>query len=250
MRSMLAFFSLFLVFESYAQSIELPHYGYSIENVRERAVQKEELFERMRRLRVKQNDSICSNRAHVWAYDFHKIGIKASKIFLFFTPKTGQFEGLSWWYHVAPVINEDGKLWVLDGGFPDRVKGPLLVEKWLKEFNGIKSTCKEITSEDADLIKFIFRERAFPEVTEYGRHDCYYHLTPPSYWIPSQIAKNVLGIDEEGRPVRFERDEFQKAEVLKACREATTTPLSWMIGKNTSFCRKFLEEDQNLTSVY
>lgn len=240
---MLVLFLLFSVFSAYSQSQTLPDYNYTINDIKDRGMKKEDLFRRMRRLRVKEKDSICSNRAHLWSYDLHKQGIQGSKVFLFFTSKTGQFEGLTWWYHVAPVVNEGGTLWVLDGGFPDRVKGPLMVEEWLKEFNGPKSRCKEITSDDSDLMKLIYRERTFPETTSHGKYDCYYHLAPPSYWLPSHVAMNSLGVDAEGRPVRIERDEFQKPEVLRACREATTSPLSWALGKNLSFCRKFVEEN-------
>lgn len=239
----LAFLLLFSVFEAFSQSLNLSDYHYSLDDIKDIPLKKEDLFLRMRRLRVKEKDSICSNRAHLWSYHFYKEGIKGAKIFLFFTPKTGQFEGLTWWYHVAPVINENGKLWVLDGGFPNRVKGPLIVEEWLKEFNGLKSSCKEITAADTYLMELIFQERTFPEVTTHGRYDCYYHVTPPSFWLPSHVAKNVLGVDEAGRPVRLERDSFQKSEVLWACREATTNPFSWVLGKNLNFCRKLVEEN-------
>jgi hypothetical protein len=235
------FISLVLFsFSLFAQTITLEEYRTPIPDIAERHFIKEDLFQKMNRRLVKVNDSICSNRAHVWAYDFQKHGIASPKIFLFFTPKTSRRDGISWWYHVSPIVNEKGSFFVMDAGFPRTIKRPLTVEEWLMEFNGKDSRCKEIKDEDTDLVERMFSESSFPESTKHGKYDCYYKITPAGYWTPAQVAKNVLGKDENGRPVRVVRDEFNRDEVFEACLEASTNPLGWAWGSTLRKCQYFV----------
>jgi hypothetical protein len=234
-----------------ATTVTLPEYGHELRDVRTRNETPESLFKKLNRTLVRVKDSICSNRAHVWAYDFEKRGLDGAKVFLFFTPKTSTFDGNTWWYHVAPVVNDGGKLWVLDGGFPHRFDRPLALSDWLREFNGEHSVCKEIKREDEVLVKLMFGDHSFPETTVHGKYNCYYRLTPPGYWIPSQVAANLTGTDEAGRPVRVERDAFDLGEVFQACRETSTGVTSYVLRRNVARCNWFLEHGpQNLISVY
>lgn len=237
---------------SHAQTVSLPDYDYRVGDIGERGLKKELLFQRMNRSLVRSSDSICSNRAHVWAFDFEKQDIKSAKVFLFFTPRTGAFDGLSWWYHVAPVVNEQGKLWVMDAGFPTGqhvIGGPLEIAEWLRKFTGKTSVCKEMSNADEDLLALIFKASAFPERTSHGVFNCYYKLVPPGYWTPSQIALNALGRDEHGVPVRFSRDEFETREVFQACKEASSSMVGWVLRSTERRCRSFIQGGtQNFTS--
>jgi hypothetical protein len=58
---------------------------------------------------------------------------------------------VGWWYHVAPMVNESGRLWVLDAGFPAKIKGAKTAKDWLFDFAGSRN-CKEIKAGDNDLI--------------------------------------------------------------------------------------------------
>lgn len=228
------FISLFLLSTSiFAQSITVPDYNYVVRDIRERNLAKETIYQKMNRSLVRSKDSICSNRAHVWAWDFHINQIESPKIFLFFTKATGRFDGVTWWYHVSPLVNENGRLWVMDAGYPSKVSTPLSIKDWLKTFNGDKSVCKEIRSADTDLIQLMYSGNTFPEQTRHGKFNCYYRITPPGYWVPSQIAKNLLG-------TQFDRDAIDEDEVLSACIETSTTPFGYVLRRKKGQCRHFL----------
>lgn len=216
-----------------AETLKLFNYDYYVHDIADRGLTKEDLYQRMNRLLVRHKDSICSNRAHVWAWDFKVHDIDSPKIFLFFTPKTGTFDGLSWWYHVVPLINEGGQLWTMDAGYPKRVNAPLSVEDWIQTFNGKDAKCKEIKNTDKDLIELMARGGSFPEKTSHGTYDCYYQIAPPGYWTPAQVARNLL-------QENFNRDEMNENEVMDACIEASTNPLGWVVGATLGHCRYFL----------
>ncbi|MFP5385873.1 MAG: protein-glutamine glutaminase family protein [Bacteriovoracia bacterium] len=229
----LSFCLLFLSLGIEAHTITLSDYNYSVRDIREKNLTKEDVYQKMNRKLVRSKDSICSNRAHVWAWDFQVNNIDSPKIFLFFTPKTGTFDGFSWWYHVSPLVNENGKLWVMDAGYPKKVQEPLSIKEWMKRFNGKDSVCKEIRSHHKDLIGFMAQETAFPEETEHGKYSCYYKITPPGYWTPAQIVRNLTG--EE-----FSRDVMEESEVMQACIETSTSPLGWLFRSTKEKCRDFI----------
>lgn len=223
-----------------AQTLRIKDYNYQVRDISSRGLHINDLYQKMNRKLVRSKDSICSNRAHMWVWDFKVSDIDSPKIFLFFTPKTGHFDGVSWWYHVSPLVNQQGKLWVMDAGYPSKVKGPLSIANWLRTFNGDTSVCKEIKISDTDLIEKMFEGNAFPEETRHGKYNCYYKITPPGYWTPGQVGKNLLGKDGNGRPMNFNRDEIDQEEVLEACIEASTTPLGWVWGTTLNRCRYFI----------
>lgn len=225
----------------FAQTLHLKDFNYPVPDIAPRNLKKEELFTKMNRSLVRLKDSICSNRAHMWAYDFKREHqIDSPKIFLFYTAKSGRYPGVTWWYHVSPMVNEKGNYWVMDAGYPDRVKGPLPIKEWLKEFTGEKSVCKEIQPGDDDLVELMFSASTFPEVTRHGKYDCYYKLTPPGYWTPEALAKHILGRDASGSPVRYVRDEISKSEVYSACLETTTSPFGWAFRQGRGACQKYI----------
>lgn len=235
----LSLFLLSLSFSATAQTLMLKDYKYPVPDIAQKKMSKEILFKEMNRRLVRIKDSICSNRAHVWSFEMKKKEVEAPKMFMFFTPSTSHFDGVSWWYHVTPTVNENGKLWVMDAGYPRKFSGPVSQEEWMKSFNK-GSVCKEITANDHELILRIFSGSAFPETTQYGTHKCYYTMTPPGYWTPVQVAMHLSGIDQSGRPVNFNRDEFDKEDLMEACIEASTSPIGWTWGSTLGKCRYFI----------
>ena len=230
---------------AFAQTITLDEFNYPVIDVKSRGLSKEELFKSMNRTLVRHQDSICSNRAQMWAFDFkRKFDLDSPKIFLFFTPKNsrtgGWLTGISWWYHVSPMINEGGQFFVMDAGFPGHIKSPLLLKDWLTKFTGKDHVCKEIRDGEDDLVSLIFKEQTFPQETKYGKYDCYYKVVPAGYWVPGQVAKNILGRDEAGRPVRLDRTLIEEKEVFEACLEASTTPAGWAWGNGYSKCNWYM----------
>lgn len=234
------FFLSALSLTSHAQTLLLKNFNYKVRDISSRGLNKEDLYLKMNRKLVRHKDSICSNRAHMWVWDFKMSDIDSPKMFMFFTPGTGTFDGVSWWYHVTPLVNEKGKLWVMDAGYPRKVNEPLSPTAWMKRFNGETSVCKEIQANDFELIRRMYSGNAFPETTKAGRYNCYYIITPPGYWTPGQVARNLLGYDENGRATNFSRDDFEEEEVMEACIEASTTPLGWLWGTTLNRCRYFI----------
>jgi hypothetical protein len=209
-------------------------------DIAKRGYKKEVLFSQMNRDLIKVRSSICSNRAMIWAYDFQrKQSIESGKIFLFYTEKKTGFGQITWWYHVAPVINENGNLYVMDAGFPGFINNPLTTNDWLKTFSH-SSRCKEILPNETDLIEKMFDGMIFPKTTRYGTYDCYYHLSQPGYWTPSSVAMGLLGVNEKGESVNYSRDQIEIDEVYLACLEAVTMPLGWALGEGKSRCKKYL----------
>ena len=241
MKSILVTLALGLTTSAFAQNLPLPDYkNYELTDIAAKGLKKETLFSKMNRDLMKLGASICSNRALVWTYDFKRFNnIDSGKIFLFYTKKTGDVGQKTWWYHVAPIVNENGVIYTLDAGFPGDIRGPLAPKDWLKRFTG-STNCKEIKASETDLVERIFDGYTFPETTSYGKYDCYYKYTPAGYWTPSSVAKGLLGVDEEGKPVQYSREEFDTDEVFYACVEAATGPVGRALGGGKKRCEKYL----------
>lgn len=223
-----------------AAAHSLPDYNYELTDIAQKNLTKEKLFSEMDRDFIKVGQSICSNRAHMWGYDFKRQhDLDTGKIFLFYTKKTGEVGRKTWWYHVAPVLNENNNLFVMDAGF-SAIKKPLSTQDWLHSFVG-SHNCKEIKAGENELIERMFSGSVFPETTSYGTYDCYYKITPAGYWTPASVASNLLGRDYAGNPTRYVRDEIDTDEVYAACTEAVTSPIGRMFGAGKKKCRKYLE---------
>jgi hypothetical protein len=232
-----------LSFHSFAQGFSLKEYNWNLTDITKKGFTKETLFSRMDRKFINLKSSICSNRALMWAHDLKRhYDIDSAKIFLFYTKTTGELGSKTWWYHVAPVVNEKGALWVIDAGFPGKIKGPVETSKWLFSFAGSKN-CKEIKSGENELIARMFYSTPFPESTVYGRYDCYYRIAPGTYWTPATVAQNLLGRDVEGRPVQHERHEVDMDELYQSCLEATTNKFEYVLGAGVEKCKKYTGRD-------
>lgn len=245
MKVLLSSLLLLSSFSAFSQTITLSDFNYPVPDIKELGLTKESLYKDMNRTLVRHQDSICSNRAHMWAFDFErKHHVTTPKIFLFYTSKNshmgGRLTGINWWYHVTPMVNEGGELFAMDAGFPGKIKSALPMKEWLANFTGKDAKCKEILPGEDDLIELIYQGNAFPQTTRYGKYDCYYKITPAGYWVPGQVAKHILGKDESGRPVRLERDQINKDEVFEACLEASTTPAGWVWGNGYSKCNYYM----------
>lgn len=233
--------ALGVVSTAFAQDVVLSEFNnWKMTDISTQGYKKETLFTKMNRDMIKLGASICSNRALVWAYDFKRNqNVDAGKLFLFYTKKTGEVGAKTWWYHVAPVVNEKGTIYVLDAGFPSSIKGPITTTDWLKKFTS-STKCKEIKATDTDLITRMFDGYVFPQTTTHGTFDCYYTITPGGFWTPGTVAKGLLGVDEDGRPVHHVRDEIDSEEVLAACTEAVTSPIGRAFGGGKKKCEKYL----------
>lgn len=224
---------------------KLTDYNWTLTDIAGRGLSKETLFSRMDRDFIKTKSSICSNRALMWANDFkRKYDLNTAKVFLFFTKEETPEDEINisfrrtWWYHVAPVINENNQLWVMDAGFK-YIKSPYTIEQWTEKF-AFSKNCKEIKASENELVEFIFREKVFPRNTAYGHHTCYYKIVPHTIWTPEVLAKNLLGVDASGTPVRVERSEINKDELYQACVEATASKIGRALGSSKKPCEEYV----------
>lgn len=208
--------------------------NWTMTDVSERNVTKEELFQKMDRDTI-VTKSICANRAQMWLYEFKKdFDIDGSKIFVFYTGSRTQFSLRRWWYHVAPVINERGEEYVMDAGFPS-IRGPLLVKDWIKKFVG-NNNCYEIQDGDRDLAELMYKGAQFPKTTFRGSYDCYYKIAPAGHWFPRSVADSMMG-----KNVPSELDE---RTVYWACLEASTNPIEGLLRAGKKKCREFMNREQ------
>lgn len=237
-------FAVFFVISFKASAQVLPDYGHTLTDVLTRRQTKDTLFSGLNRTLVKTGSSICSNRALIWTYDMKKShDINAAKIFLFYTGKNGEVGSKKWWYHVAPVINEGGQIWVIDGGFSGFIKRPMLITEWLMKFVDTPR-CKMIQAQDNDLFERMFKGRMYPEYTpQHGQNDCYAVITPGQFWTPATVAMNALQQDADGTPIRFSRDQYNMGELLQACKEAAAGRFGSFLGGKTKKCREYLGID-------
>jgi len=240
----IALLAIVLSFSALAEDLKLNDYSWwTVTDITSKNLTAKSLFKRMDREFIKTKSSICSNRALMWANDFKRDhDLNTAKIFLFYTKKEETpttFNIKTWWYHVAPVVNENSNLLVLDAGFPGFVNGPLTTGEWLKKFVR-SSNCKEINANETDLVSLIFNQRVFPKSTSYGNYDCYYKIVPHTIWTPEVLALNLLGTDRTGRPVRVERDSISLNELYQACLEATTGSIGYTLGASKEKCKEYV----------
>lgn len=219
----------------------LPDFRYNMTDISQRGETPDTLFAKLNRKIVKTGSSVCSNRALMWTYDMKRFqNIDAGKIFLFYTGKNGEIGSKKWWYHVAPVVNDKGQVWVIDGGFPGYVKKPMLVTEWLTKFVNT-SNCKMINANERDLFERMHKGRMYPEYTpQYGAVDCYTYVAPGPFWTPATVAMGVLQADAEGTPIRFTRDQYDMDELLQACKEAAAGRLGTVLGGQKKKCKEYL----------
>lgn len=244
MKKIMSFLIALIAFAqvSYGQAMGIPDYtNWLMNDISSLGLTKEKLYSSMDRDLIKVGQSICSNRALLWVYDFKKNQkVDASKIFLFFTAKTGNQGRITWWYHVSPIINEKGSMWVMDAGFPSTINSPMTVSKWLTHF-AKTDRCKEINASETELVEHLFKAGVYPQETSYGNYDCYYKIVPAGYWTPNAVAMNLLGRSSNGTPINYNRDEISKKEVYAACVEATTSSIGRVFGSGKKKCKKYLD---------
>ncbi len=233
---------LFISFQVAAQEVVIYDFNnWKLTDISKTNTTKEKLFTSMNRDFIKLGGSICSNRALIWAYDFKRFNnVDAGKVFLFYTKKNGEVGRKTWWYHVSPVVNENGSIYTLDAGFPGNIKGPLLTLDWLEKFTGSRN-CKEIRATDTDLLKKMFDGYVYPQTTSHGTYDCYYIYAPAAYWTPSSVAKGLLGVDENDVPVHYVREQFNTNELYQACVEAVTSSAGRFFGGGKKRCKDYLQ---------
>lgn len=244
MKRMLSLALLSLTASVFAGDLKLKDYDWwTVTDIASRGHTKEKLFSEMDRKFIKVKKSICSNRALMWNNDFkEKHNLDTAKIFIFYTKadKPPVFAKV-WWYHVAPVVNEKGNLFVMDPAFPGKTRSPHTINEWFRQVSTFNN-CREIQAHETELIDLMWTETTFPKETSYGRNDCYYKIVPHTIWNPRVLAQNLSGKDGDGKPVRVERSEINKNELMQACVEATSTKIGYALGTTKKQCTEYVNK--------
>ena len=221
-------------------------YNYQLTDVATAGLRKEDLFANMERKMLDLEKSICANRAHLWAWDIHKLGnINTGKIFIFFGKSIWtKNDKKGYMYHVAPYIVENGNEYVMEASYND-VPKPLSIDEWIENetYNRVKgSDCLEITAADTDLTEYFYDRGYLPEVRKNGKPGarCYIKKTPGYYRFPMNIATHELGKNSSGKPTEYNPTQFEKDEVLEACVEATGKA-GRFFGGGRDKCKKHLK---------
>lgn len=227
---LLAFF-----FPGLGQASDLNNFkNWQLSNLSEKNLTRHDLFKSMNRDLPRLDDSICSNRAQLWSYDFLRLNqLATAKVFLFYTRESGSYGGgPTWWYHVAPVVKDNDGLHVLDAGFPDALDRTVGIPEWLKGFTG-STNCHEILAHEKELVDLIGKGQAFPETTKYGKFDCYYVVAPAPLWTPASVHRAL----NSNLEAPFE---FDLQEVSEACEEAASSRAGSGMGSGRRKCRAYL----------
>lgn len=207
----------------------LPDYDYQVSEVSMATAQN--LYNSLDRDSMKGN-SICANRAHVWAYTMNRdANVYSGKLFIFFTDQTPSADEKTWWYHVTPYVMVNGEVTTLDGGrFGPSVNGPVPMNTWLNRFShGRANECVELNARDnADLETQLRFSRQLPSI----KAPCYYKKVPMYFMYPNSIA--MSDIDHS---VKF--TEFTKGGLVQACKQAVSG--GFLFKKR--FCRRYLGFD-------
>lgn len=126
----------------------------------------------------------CFNRAHYWAKSMKDgYGIDSMKVHIYYTRKYAANISGKWWFHVAPMVNMNGELYVLDETFINR---PVVLADWEKKF-----TRKMYRGGDLKN----YRCKVIENISEYYDEDnqkneyCNIHVSSMYYWKPSELEK-------------------------------------------------------------
>ena len=152
---------------------------------------------------LKSFSTQCGDRAHVWSYILKtKFNIDSQKVFLYFTPKSFNFTGMRWGFHVTTLITIDGEEYAVEkipryevkseGGYVLKNElmfdAPIPLKDWLMVHTGYES-CKELDMYlPADKNAF----KPFKKVRVYqSSDDCVIAKTPSAYWWPNSVHRAV-----------------------------------------------------------
>lgn len=204
---------------------QLPTFNYKLSSI-----ERSKMVRAFRELNLGDNStrksSICSNRAHFWAYDlYRRWNIQSGKIFVFYTNRLLSKKDEEWWYHVAPYVVSDGKEFVLDAGFRGDFKRIPTLKEWIQYFaydikplsnesseyaSGDYSRCKEIDpNTDRDLLSLMELTEMLPN----SKGRCYYYKAPMYYLTPYSLYEHH--IEKNVSYTSFDID-----DILAACKRS------------------------------
>lgn len=146
--------------------------------------------------------SQCYNRAHIWSKQMYdKYNTKSMKILIYYTKKFRTEIGGKWWFHIAPMINVEGKRYVMDREF---TRGPVTDEQWEHIFTK-KMEEKGVTGYRCKVIDNI--KEYYDEYNQNSEY-CNIQVTSMYYWEPNDMSR----LDKTGE----QKTEFLNWELKRA----------------------------------
>ena len=124
--------------------------------------------------------SQCFNRAHIWSKSmWDNYRIKSMKIFIFYTKKFREEVSDKWWFHVAPMINVNGEMYVMDKEF---TRTPKTAEQWERIFT------KKMNNPSYRCIK-MDNISTFYESNNYYNEFCNIEYSSMYHWGPNDLKR-------------------------------------------------------------
>jgi hypothetical protein len=181
------------------------------------------------------SNSICANRADIWTYIMRKnSAVQTGKVFIHFTKDGQADENKQWAYHVAPFVIVNGEEMVLDSAFDVFHGKPVKLSEWTKYF-GKSANCVELdplhnpahmkleqNNLPNDRVNPITYTRGGARQYPSTEGICYIRKVPMYYSYPIQVYGADLALSGQGQYSSFVRNDFDKDEILSACRQALT----------------------------
>jgi hypothetical protein len=220
-------------------------FNYQVSDLATMGLSRQTLFEKMERKMLDLENSICANRAHMWAYDLSKYNIQTGKIFLFFGSSIWTDDKHGYMYHVAPYIVDNGVEYMMEASYGD-LSEPLKIKEWVENETYGRVTaadCIELTAEDTDMTEYFYERINLPEKKRPSGKPaarCYYRRVPGYYWFPASIAYHDLKRDADGVKFEFDPKDFDKDDVVEACVEAASSKFGRFFGGGRLKCQAHL----------
>ena len=145
----------------------------------------------------------CFNRAHYWAkYMKDYFAVDSMKVHILYTSKYTRSISSKWWFHVAPMLNVNNELYVLDNTF---LKRPVTLANWEKRFTRKMYRGGDLKNYRCRVIENLSE---FYETENQDNEYCNILVSSMYYWEPSELTTM-----EESETIR---DEFNPGELKTA----------------------------------
>jgi hypothetical protein len=187
----------------------------------------------------KNPNNVCHNRAHMWAYQMHRLkNVNSGKVLIIYGKGENAAYGAAgyrWWFHIAPYVISEGQEIVMEKMF--KLNAPTPMKDWLSHMTGGRE-CKVLDGTGSETVVYEYMRKSTSVPIAEGGYPCYIRKMPMGYLGP-QSAYNH-DIKKYVYP-----NELTDGLVMSSC-------LNSFAGKRKMFrkklCQKFLENPVDMFS--
>lgn len=162
--------------------------GFYVSNLSS-SIELESLFDNLNR--NYKSKSQCYERAHIWSYQLYQNNnLNTAKVFIFFTNKYKREINGQWWFHVAPAINLNYKLHVLD---PEFLADPHPFEAWKNGAidHAVRKLTKIKIDSEAEINRLQEELSSLNVNTRYGRNRKQY-IDSRIEWLNNELTRRLI----------------------------------------------------------